>query len=216
MSLVVGTGYRVPARRGQNGVMRALALALVTAAALPAVAQAEEELVAIGAPAPSFSAKTLNPQAAGRSWLALDHLVGEEPEDEQAKVVLLSFFASWCGPCQKELPFLVQLDALYRDQGLRVVSVNLDRDEKGISRARAQLVKFEVRHPVLVDRFNIVARRYLGNEAPLPSVFLLRRDGTIVRIERGYTDDVSAGLLAEIQHELGLRRSASASVDRGR
>jgi thiol-disulfide isomerase/thioredoxin len=212
MTSVVRTGYPVSCREGQNGAMRALALALVTAVALPAAARAEEEIVAVGAPAPSFSAKTLNPRLAGRSWLALDHLVGEAPEDEQAKVVLLSFFASWCGPCQKELPFLVQLDQLYRDQGLRVVSVNLDRDEKGLSRAKAQLVKFEVRHPVLLDRFNIVGRRYLGTEAPLPSVFLLRKDGTIARIERGYTEDVSAALLADIQRELGLRRSASAGV----
>jgi thiol-disulfide isomerase/thioredoxin len=206
----VRTGYRVSARRAQNAAMRTLVLALA-AAALPALAAPEEPaLVAIGAPAPAFSAKTLNASVVGRSWLALDHLVGEDREDARAKVVLLSFFASSCAPCQKELALLVQLDELYREQGLRVISVNIDRSEKGISRAKAQLVKFEVRHPVLLDRFNLVAHRYLGADAPLPSLFLVARDGTLARVERGYTADVSAARLAEIQAALGLRRPLDA------
>jgi len=69
----------------------------------------------------------------------------------------------------------------------------------------------KVGFPVLSDRFNFLAKRYLGDEAPLPSVFLVARDGTVLRIERGYAKDASAFLLSEVQQALGLR-TANAAV----
>jgi thiol-disulfide isomerase/thioredoxin len=183
--------------------------ACLLAAPPPARAMGEEE-IGVGLPAPGFSLKTLNPEVAGLTWLALDRYVGEEAEDPGARVVLLSFFASWCGPCQKELPFLAQLDALYRGQGLRVVSVSIDRDEAGLEAARRMAAAARVAFPVLSDRFNFLAKRYLGDEAPLPSVFLVARDGTVLRIERGYSKDASAFLLAEVQQALGLRTASAA------
>jgi thiol-disulfide isomerase/thioredoxin len=118
---------------------------------------------------------------------------------------LLSFFASWCEPCQKEMPFLIQLDRMYREQGLRVLSVTIDQDEPAIEKARKQIVAAGVKHPVLSDRFNFLARRYLGEKAPLPSVFLIDRAGNVVRIERGYAKDAATFLLAEVQSGLGLK-----------
>jgi thiol-disulfide isomerase/thioredoxin len=177
-----------------------LCFALVLA--LPATAQEEE--IAEGMPAPSFSLKTLNPDVAGTSWIALDRFVGDEAEDQAAKAVLISFFASWCDPCRKEMPFLVQLDRMYREQGLRVLSVDIDREQAGIEEARKLVSAANVTHPVLSDRFNFLARRYLGDQAPLPSVFIVRRDGTIAKIERGYAKDASAFLLAEVQSALGI------------
>jgi thiol-disulfide isomerase/thioredoxin len=184
-------------------------LALALAAALPASALEDE--VAEGLPAPSFSLRTLNPEVAGTSWIALDHLVGADAEDAGAKVVLISFFASWCEPCKREMPFLVQLDRMYRDRGLRVLSVDIDREEAGVEAAKRMAAQARVAHPVLSDRFNFLARRYLGDKAPLPSVFLVRRDGTIARIERGYTKDASRFLLAEVQAALGLEAGRGAA-----
>jgi hypothetical protein len=57
---------------------------------------------------------------------------------------------------------------------------------------------------VLSDRFNFLARRYLGDKAPLPSVFLVDRTGNVTRIERGYSKDATTFLLAEVQAGLGL------------
>ena len=171
-------------------------------AALPAFA---EEEVGEGLPAPSFSLRTLNPDAAGIAWVSLDRFAGDDPEDAGAKVVLISFFASWCEPCKREMPFLVQLDRMYRGQGLRVLGVNIDKEEAGIETAKKLIAAANVTYPVLSDRFNFLARRYLGESAPLPSVFLVRRDGAIARIERGYSKDVGALLLTSIQQELGLK-----------
>jgi len=172
----------------------------------------DEETVGVGLPAPRFSAKTLNPEAAGMVWFRLDELAGDEPEDPGAKVVLISFFASWCGPCQKELPFLVQLDRMYRDRGLRVVSITIDRDEAGVEAARRQVAAAKAVHPVLWDRSTFIGQRYLGEASKLPSVFLIGRDGNVLTIERGYARDAPAFLLAEVQQALGLKGAPGSSA----
>jgi thiol-disulfide isomerase/thioredoxin len=190
--------------------MRLAAIALCAALALPAVA---EEEIGVGLPAPSFSLRTMNPEASKTGWLALDKFAGEAPEDEGSKLVVLSFFASWCGPCKKEMPFLVQLDRMYGEQGLRIIGVCIDTEEPGIAAAKKMVTDNKVTYPVVSDRFNFLARRYLGESAPLPSVFLVRRDGNIARIERGYSKDVSGFLLAAIQQELGLKVSPAAKPE---
>jgi thiol-disulfide isomerase/thioredoxin len=177
--------------------------AAVLLAALPATA---DEEIGEGLPAPAFALRTLNPDVAGAAWIALDRFVGAEPEDPAARAVLLTFFASWCEPCKRELPFLAQLDRTYRDRGLRVLAVDIDRDEAGIEAAKELAAAAKVGYPVLSDRFNLLARRYLGEQAPLPSAFLVRRDGTVAKIERGYTREASALLLADVQDALGVER----------
>jgi thiol-disulfide isomerase/thioredoxin len=182
-----------------------LAALLVATCLVPAAALAEEEVVAVGAPAPRFSLRTLDAEASGVEWVALDRLVGPDAEDAEARLVLVSFFASWCAPCKKELPFLVQLDQAYRKRGLRIVAVDIDQEEAGIAAARELVASAKVTYPVCSDRFNILARRYLGDQAPLPSVFLVRKDGTLARIDRGYTKDAAAFLRAAVEAELGRR-----------
>lgn len=179
-------------------------LAILLAAVLAAPAAAEDE-IGVGLPAPSFTVKTLNPDVAGVPTVSLGQLVGPEAEDPGSKLVLLTFFASWCKPCQKEMPFLIQLDRMYREQGLRVLAVNIDAEPPAIELAKKQIAEAGVKYPVLSDRFNFLARRYLGEKAPLPSVFLINREGNVTRIERGYSADVSTFLLAEVQAALGLK-----------
>jgi len=185
------------------------ALALLVGVALSNQAVAQEEAV-VGAAAPGFSLKVLNPEASGLKWLSLQSLVGEEPDDASSKVVLLSFFASWCAPCKKELPLLIDLDTRYRSLGLRVIGVSIDKEEPGITAAKRLVNDHRAAYPVLSDRFNFLARRYLGEQAPLPSVFLIRRDGTIISVERGYTKDASAFLRARVEEALGVKRSTAA------
>jgi hypothetical protein len=107
------------------------------------------------------------------------------------------------------MPFLVKLDREYREHGLRVVSVDIDTEEAGQDAARRLVGEAGFKHPVCSDRFNILARRYLGDKAPLPSVFLIRKDGTIARVERGYAKDAPLFLLAAVRAELGLPAQAA-------
>jgi thiol-disulfide isomerase/thioredoxin len=190
-----------------------VALLLVQAVAATARAnpgQAGQEEAVVGAPAPGFSLRTLNPEAAGAGWVSLQSLVGDAPEDPDARVVLVSFFASWCAPCKKELPLLVELDTRYRSLGLRIVGISIDKEEPAISAARRLVTEHRVAYPVLSDRFNLLARRYLGDQAPLPSVFLIGRDGTILAVERGYQKDASTFLRARVEAALGIQRAAAA------
>jgi thiol-disulfide isomerase/thioredoxin len=179
-----------------------LSLGLAAGTGGPALADDE---VGVGLPAPSFTLRALNPDKAGAPSVSLDRFVGTEAEDPGSRLVLLSFFASWCEPCQKEMPFLVQLDRMYREQGLRVLAVSIDQEEPAIEKARKQITAAGVTYPVLSDRFNFLARRYLGEKAPLPSVFLIGRDGNVTRIERGYAKEAPSFLLAEVQLGLGLK-----------
>ncbi|MDH5571403.1 MAG: TlpA family protein disulfide reductase [Gammaproteobacteria bacterium] len=52
------------------------------------------------------------------------------PADLKGKVIYLDFWASWCSPCRKSFPWLNQIQAQYRDQGLVVLGINLDRDRQ--------------------------------------------------------------------------------------
>jgi thiol-disulfide isomerase/thioredoxin len=188
-----------------------LLVVLATAAPWPgAAAEAGPEEAAVGAPAPGFSLKVLNPEAAGVTWLSLQSMVGDAPEDAEARVVLVSFFASWCQPCKKELPLLVELDTRFRSLGLRVIGISIDKEEPAIAAARKLVADHRVAYPVLTDRFNLLARRYLGEQAPLPSVFLIGRDGTILAVERGYQKDASSFLRARVEAALGIKRAAAA------
>jgi thiol-disulfide isomerase/thioredoxin len=187
-----------------EGAMRLLLLIACVASLAAALPVHADDEVAEGLPAPGFQLRTLNPEAAKVSWVNLEHYVGAEPEDPQARAVVLSFFASWCGPCQKELPYLQQLHQMYREQGLRVIAVDIDKDEAGIAQARKAIAANGITYPVGSDRFNLLARRYLGDKSPLPSVFIIRKDGTVAKIAKGYSKDASSFLLAEVQRVLGL------------
>lgn len=183
-----------------------VALALLLA---PVPSRADDEL-AEGQPAPSFTLHTMNQEASGVALVSLDRYVGAEPEDPDARALIISFFASWCGPCKREMPYLQQLHLMYRERGLRVVAVDIDQEEKGIAEARKMIAQARVTYPVLLDRFNFLARRYLGEQSPLPSLFIVNRDGSIARIEKGYGKDASTFLLADVQRALGLDRNRKA------
>src|SRR5512143_1405037 len=108
--------------------MARMRLAAVLMLAAASLALAEDDLPAEGQPAPGFRLRALDP-AAGGQLVSLDRLVGEEPEDAGCRAVLLTFSASWCVPCQKELPLLQQLHQTYGERGLRVIAVNTDEEE---------------------------------------------------------------------------------------
>ncbi len=183
----------------------------VAASGVASVARASEEapsasppLLKVGDDAPRFGPMLLhNPAAAGMRTFTLGDFVGDDASTP-AKGVLLSFFASWCGPCKHELPLLVRLWNEYKSKGLEVVSISIDKTPEQFEKVRAIVAKDRITYPVVSDRFNLLARRYLGDTVALPAIFLVKPDGTIALVRQGYSEDASTFLDDAIDKLLGL------------
>jgi thiol-disulfide isomerase/thioredoxin len=179
--------------------------ALLTAAlalSLPALAQSDD--LKIGDAAPTFTLPLYNPAPGGPSVASLDSYIGADADDKDTKAVVLSFFATFCAPCKREMPYLEQLSEMYRPAGLRVLMISIDRDDAAVPKIAELVKQNHITFPILKDRFNFLARRYLGSSAPLPSLFIIDRDGNIRTLNRGYGKDASTFLLAQVQQALGL------------
>ena len=102
-------------------------------------------------------------------------------EEYRGKVVLINFWASWCGPCRQEMPLLDRLHHRYEDTGFAVLGINVEGE-----RAPAQKIvdKTKVTFPVLIDENQKVSELY-SLEA-MPSTVVVDRDGVVRYIHRGY------------------------------
>lgn len=156
----------------------------------------------LGDEAPTFTLKPYNPQGKGIAMVSLGNLVGADAEDKEAKLVLVSFGASWCEPCKKEMPFLQTLQDKYGAQGLRVLLVSIDKEEAGQAAMKELVEKHKLSIPVLMDRFNMAAKRWLGDKAPLPSVFLVDKAGKIAMASYGYGEDASTFMEKSVAERL--------------
>jgi peroxiredoxin len=99
----------------------------------------------------------------------------------RGRVVMINFWATWCGPCRQEMPHLNRLYAQYQRAGFMLVGVNVDDDPKN---ARAMADQLGVRFPVLYDRDKQVSRRY--DVDAMPATVILDRDGKVRYLHRGY------------------------------
>lgn len=173
----------------------------------------DDELPAVGDDAPSFALPVYNSQAAKVARAGTMLLVGEDSDDKDAKVILVSFMASHCKPCLKELPVLQKLHEQNQGKGLRIVGVSIDNEAEGMKRMGELLEQHQVTFPVARDQYNFTARRFLGTKVPLPSVFLLDRSGRITFMSRGYNEEILKSLLANLDKQLG-QTPASAEVQK--
>ena len=99
------------------------------------------------------------------------------------KVVLLDFWATWCGPCRGEIPHFVELQNRYREQGLQVIGVSMDDGPKPV---RAFYSEFKMNYPVALGT-DKVAESY-GGILGLPVIFLIGRDGRVAAKYVGEAD----------------------------
>jgi len=119
-------------------------------------------------PAPDF-----NLGARGGKNVALSGLRGQ--------VVMINFWATWCGPCRQEMPLLEQMYKKYKPMGFTLLGVNVEPDPSG---AEGWLAGTPVTFPILFDRENRVSKLY--NVSGMPSSVLIDRKGNVRYLHRGY------------------------------
>lgn len=94
----------------------------------------------------------------------------------KGKVVLVNFWATWCGPCRKEMPDFVEAYNQYKPKGLEIIGISLDED--GWSVVNPFLKQYKINFPVVIGDGKL-ARAYGGIEF-IPTSFLVDRQGNIV------------------------------------
>ena len=108
-------------------------------------------------------------------------------EELRGQVVLVNFWATWCGPCREEMPRLDKLYAKYRQSGFVLLGVNIDDNP---ATAIATAAKLGVSFPVLLDTTKQVSQLY--KLADMPSTAVIDRDGRLRYTHRGYREGTEA------------------------
>jgi peroxiredoxin len=101
--------------------------------------------------------------------------------DLRGQVVMINFWATWCGPCRQEMPLLQQIHAKYEPLGFTMLGVNVEPDSAA---AQTWLKGMPVRFPIVFDRKSEVSASF-GVEA-MPSSVLIDREGRVRHVHRGY------------------------------
>ncbi|MBV6417685.1 MAG: Thiol-disulfide oxidoreductase ResA [Steroidobacteraceae bacterium] len=141
--------------------MRALLIALLLA--VPAAASNSM------GPAPDFALP-----ARGGKQVSLDAFKGQ--------VVMINFWATWCGPCRQEMPLLEGIYRKYKPMGFTMIGVNVEPDPKA---AEAWLAKqTPVSFPVAFDTDSKVSKLYKVNG--MPNSVIIDRKGNVRLLHRGY------------------------------
>lgn len=99
---------------------------------------------------------------------------------EGKKVVVVNFWATWCGPCRREIPDFNKVYALYRERGVEFLGISLDDDPKTAVPAFA--ARLPISYPVLIGSAEI-AWRY--NVQAIPQTYIIDRAGKIVHSHAG-------------------------------
>ena len=153
----------------------------------------------IGKPAPEFS---------------LEDLQGKKVSlaDYKGKAVLVNFWATWCGPCKVETPWLVDLRNQYAPKGFEILGISAEGDDlapsdkEGWARDKAAIGDFVQRmhmpYPVLIDGDSL-SKPYGGLDA-MPTSFFVDRTGKIVAATMGITskDDIEENIQKALKSSL--------------
>ena len=136
-----------------------------------------------GAPAPGFTLNDLSGQPVKLSAL-------------KGRVVLINFWATWCGPCQLEMPTIQRAYDTYKGRGLTVLAVNLNEQAPAV---QTYIGNLKLNFPVLLDPGDSISTLY--RVRGYPTSFFVDRNGTVAAEQVGM---MSEGQLAQYLSKLGL------------
>ena len=132
--------------------------------------------------------------------------------DYRGKVVLLNFWATWCGPCKLEIPWFMEFEQTLKDRGFAVLGISMDED--GWDAVKPYIERRKVNYRVLMGD-DTVATLYGGVDS-LPTSFLIDREGKIASVHIGlvsksdYEDDLKQLLDAPAPQQTRVRTGVPA------
>lgn len=147
----------------QKGLFTAIALVL-SMLVLPMNVQA----LTIGQTAPDFTLK--NRQGKNLNLT-----------EQRGKVMLVNFWASWCGPCRKEMPVLQNLQDKYADLGVEVWGINVEQENQA---GKDFLADLDLSFSIFFDQKNKLSATY--QVEAMPTTVIIDRDGVVRYVFRGY------------------------------
>ncbi len=135
----------------------------------------------ISGPAPDFTLKNRSGEN-----IKLSELRGQ--------VVMLNFWASWCGPCRQEMPILEKIYQKYERLGFTLLGVNVEENSKD---ALHYLKSVEVSFPILFDNKNITSQLY--DVIAMPTTVMIDRDGNMRYLHKGYLPGVELEYMKQVR-----------------
>jgi thiol-disulfide isomerase/thioredoxin len=159
--------------------------ALMQAGAAAAAGQGAGQHPLEGRPAPDVALKTVDGK---------DYSLAHDP----SRVIVLDFWATWCGPCRRGLPLLQEVHDWAKKEGksVSVYAVNIEETPEQVNRFWAQL---KLTLPVLMDVKGEVAQAYRANSIPQTVII---SGGRVASVHVGFTPDLATQLKAEIEELL--------------
>jgi cytochrome c biogenesis protein CcmG/thiol:disulfide interchange protein DsbE len=151
--------------------------------------------------APDFSLKDINGKTVRLS-------------DYRGKVILLDFWATWCGPCKMEIPWFMEFERKYKDRGFAVLGLSMDDDGWQSVRPFVQELGMNYRVMIADDRTGELYGLLLGPESggisALPTAFLIDRDGRVANEQVGVSNrkDFEDGIEELLDAPVGDKRAA--------
>ncbi len=105
--------------------------------------------------------------------------------EQRGQVVMINFWASWCGPCRQEMPLLEKLYQRYEPMGFTLLGVNVEENSDDALR---WLKNLDISFPILLDTQNKTSELY--SVMAMPTTLLIDRDGNIRFLHQGYVPGV--------------------------
>ena len=136
---------------------------LLAAALVSACSSGKEKSAGVVKPVPQFTLSSLNGKTVAM-------------KDLSNKVVVIDFWATWCGPCREEIPHLNKLYSDYKGQGLEIVGISMD-DGPDVVKEFAREMRME--YPVVMGNEELAEQ--FGGILGLPTTFIVDRKGNIVK-----------------------------------